>query len=73
MGKKRRKRCRSRLKAELVPRRPRHGLFYYSAPPTIPLPVLMENLFSMAFPKVRQFDCVIIGLILVFSSAVNGI
>lgn len=71
MEKKRRKRCRSRLKAELAPRRPRHGLFYSA--PTIPRPVLMEELFSVAFPEVLQFYCIIMGLIMLFPSAVNGI
>lgn len=53
-------------------------------PPAIPLPVLMEKLFSMAFPKMLQFYCTIMGLMKVkhyllsgtscfFSSAVNGI
>lgn len=70
LGEKRRKCCRSRLKAELAPRRarPRHS----TLPPIIPLPVLMEKLFSVAFPKTLLFYCIIMGLIRVKPCLLSG-
>lgn len=69
-GEKRRKRCRSRLKAELAPRRP--GPRYSTLPPITPFPVLMEKLFSTAFPKTLLFYCIITGLVRVKPCLFSG-